>query len=93
MSSVDAVVFFTMDAEDGSVPLIDKLVRRVLVGLVSIGGTVLVPIGIVVLPVGEPVLLGLGVHGFKIESTVMGDETLEALVVMTGEIIDGESTE
>ena len=84
---IDAVVFLAMDAEDRSVPLVNKLVRTVLVSLLGIGGLVLVPICVIILPVGEPSLLGVGVHALQVEGTIVREECLEALVVMTGKVI------
>ena len=93
LGGIDAVVFLAMDAEDGGVPFIYKAMGGVLVGLTGVGCLVFVPVGIVVFPVAEPVLLGLGVHGLEVEGTVVGDEALEALVVMASEEIDGEAAE
>ena len=84
---VDAVVLLAMDAEDRSIPLIYKLMRTVLVSLLGVGTLILVPVSIFILPVAEPSLLGIGVHALQIESTVVGEECLETLVVVTGEII------
>ena len=93
LCGIDAVVFLAVDAEDRSVPLVDEEMWGIAVGAVGIGGAVFVPVSIVVLPVGEPVLLSLGVHGFEVEGTVVGDEALEALVVVAGEVVDAESAE
>ena len=93
LCGVDAVVLLSVDAEYRGVPLVDETMWRVLVGLTCIVCLVLVPVSVVVFPVGEPILLGLGVHCFEVESTVMSYETLEALVVMTCEIVHAEATE
>ena len=90
---IDAIVFFAMDAEDRSVPLVYKLVRAVLVCLLGVGCLVFVPISIIVLPVGEPNLLGICIHAFEVESSIVGKESLEALVVMTSQIIYRETSE
>ena len=68
---VDAVVHLAMDAEDGGVPFIHKAVGRLGVGLAGVGSLVFVPEGIVVFPVAEPSLLGVGVHRLKVEGTVV----------------------
>ena len=47
----NAVVLFAVDAEDGRIPLIYKLMGRILVSLVGTCGTILGPIGIGLLPV------------------------------------------
>ena len=67
---IDAIVFFAMDAEDRSVPLVYKLVRAVLVCLLGVGSLVFVPVSIIVLPVGEPNLLGICIHAFEVESSI-----------------------
>ena len=90
---IDAIVQFAVYAEDGGVPLVDEAMRGVLVGLAGVGRLVFVPISIVVLPVGEPHLLGVGIHRLEVEGSVVGDEALEALLVMSGKIVDAESTE
>ena len=90
---IDAIVQLSVDAEDGGVPLIDETVGRVLIGLAGVRRLILVPIGIVVLPVREEHLLGVGIHGLEVEGTVMGDEALEALIVMASEVIDAETSE
>ena len=38
-------------------------------------------------PVREPSLLCIGVHALQVESTIVREECLETLVVMTGEIV------
>ena len=90
---IDAVVLLAVDAEDGGIPFVDEAVWRVVVGALGVGRLVAVPKGVVVLPVGEPVLLGLGVHGFEVEGSVVRDEALEALVVVAGEVVDAEAAE
>ena len=82
-----------MDAQNGGVPLVHEAVGRVGVGLAGVGGLVFVPEGIVVLPVGEPVLLGLRVHSLEVEGAVVGDEALEALVVVAGQVVHAEAAE
>ena len=67
--------------------------RTVLIGSLGVGREVFVPVGILIFPVGEPCLLGVGVHRFEVERTVVGDERLETLVVMTGQIVDREAAE
>ena len=90
---VYAVVFLAVYAEDGRVPLVDEAVRRVLICALGVVCLVAVPVGILILPVREPSLLCVGVHRLKVEGTVVGDERLEALVVMAGEIVDREASE
>ena len=90
---IDAVVLLTVDAEDRSVPFVNKAVWGVLVSLLCTCRSILVPIGIIVFPVREPCLFGVGVHRLKVESTVVGDECLETLVVVRGKVINGETTE
>ena len=90
---IDAVVHLAVDAEYWSVPLVYKLVRRVLVGAACTVGHVFVPVSVFILPVGEPSLLGVGVHRLKVEGTVVGNESLEALVVVAGKIVNRESAE
>ena len=82
---IDAVILLAVDAEDWSIPLVNELVRTVLVSLLGVGTLVLVPVSIVILPVREPSFLGIGIHAFQVESTIVGEERLETLVVMTGE--------
>ena len=67
--------------------------RTVIVGTLSVGRHVLIPVSIIILPVREPVLLGISIHRLEVESTVVSDETFEALVVMTGKIVNREATE
>ena len=50
------------------------------------------PVGLVVLPVAEPVLLCLQIHGGEIEGTIVRDEALEALVVVACEVVDAEAS-
>jgi len=76
-----------MDAKNRCIPLVYKLMRTVLVSLLGVGTLILVPVSILILPVAEPSLLGIGVHALQIESSVVGEERLETLVVVTGEII------
>ena len=85
---VDAVILLAMDAENRSIPLVYKLMRTVLVSLLGVGTFILVPVSIVILPVREPSLLGIGVHALQIESSVVGEECLETLVVMTCKILN-----
>ena len=84
LGGIDTVVFLAMDAQYWGIPVVYPTVGRIGIGLLRTGGLVLVPISIVVLPVGEPVLFCLGVHGFQIESAIVGYEALETLVVVTG---------
>ena len=67
--------------------------RRVLVGAACAVGEILVPVSVVVLPVGEPCLLGVGVHRLEVEGSVVSDECLEALVVVACEVVDREAAE
>ena len=90
---IDAIVFLAMDAEDRSVPLVYKLVRAVLVCLLGVDSPVFVPVSIIVLPAGEPNLLSVSIHAFEVESSIVSKESLEALVVMTGQIIYRETSE
>ena len=90
---IDAIVFLAMDAEDGGVPIIDTLVGTVGISVACTLGLVLVPVGVVVLPVGEPGFLGIGVHGLKVEGSIMSDEALEPFVMMAGKVIYREATE
>ena len=84
---IDTVILFAVDAEDRSIPLVYKLMRTVLVSLLGVGTLVLVPVSILVFPVREPSLLCIGVHALQVESTIVREECLETLVVMTGEIV------
>ena len=61
--------------------------RAILVSLLSIGSLVFIPISIIVLPVREPYLFGIGIHALQIESTIVSKECLETLVVMTSQIV------
>ena len=81
-----------MNTENRCVPFIDKTVGRVGKGALS-GCIVLFPIGSAHIPVGKPHLFGLQILHFHVEDTVVGNEGLETFVVMTGQPIDGESTE
>ena len=80
-----------MDAENRRIPIGNSLMRTVLICTLGSLRGVFIPISIVILPVGEPRLLRVGVHRLEVESTVMSDEALEALVVVSGKIIDGEA--
>ena len=91
LGGVDAVILLAMYAEDGCVPLVNEAMRRVLVGLSGACRLVFVPVSIVVLPVGEPVLLSLGVHCLEVEGAVMRNEALEATFVMTCQIVNREA--
>jgi hypothetical protein len=51
------------------------------------------PVSLVVLPVGEPVLLCFQVHGSKVKGTIVRDKSLETLVVMTSKVVDGKTAE
>ena len=51
------------------------------------------PVGLVIFPVGEPVLLCLQIHRSKVECSIVGDESLEAFVVMPCEVVDRETSE
>ena len=82
-----------MYAENGRVPFVDKLVGAVLVGAFGVGREVFVPVGIIILPVAEPVLLSIGIHRLEVEGTVVGDKGLEAFVVMAGKVVDREASE
>ena len=62
-----------------------------MVGLLGVGHLRTVPVGLVVLPVREPVLFRLQIHRSEVEGTVVGDEGLEALLVDTCQIIDAEA--
>ena len=82
-----------MNAEDRGVPLIHKLMRRVVVGACGIGCLILIPESIVIFPVREEYLLCIRVHRLQVEGTIVRDESLEALVVMTRQIVNAESSE
>ena len=64
---IDAIVQFAVYAEDGGVPLVDEAMRGVLVGLAGVGRLVLSPVGVFILPVGEPHLLGVGIHRLEVQ--------------------------
>ena len=64
-----------------------------MIGLLGIRHLRTVPIGFVIFPVAEPVLFCFQIHCCQVESTVVGDECLEALLVDTGQIVDRESAE
>ena len=88
----DTVVLLAMDTEDRGVPFADKEVRRI--GKSALCNLVLlIPIGTAHVPVGEPFLLSLEVLHFHIEDTVVCNEGLEALVMMTSQPINAEATE
>ena len=89
---IDAIVFLAVNNQDGSVPLINKLVRTIGIGLLCRFCGISIPIGIVILPVGEPNLFCVGVHAFEVECAVVGNECFEPFVVMPGEIINRETT-
>ena len=93
LGGIDAVVFLSMDAEDGGVPVVNEPVRRVGISLTGICRLVLVPISIVILPVAEPVFFSLGVHRLQVECSIVSNEALEPFVVMAGKIIHAETTE
>ena len=82
-----------MNTENRCIPVLNIFVRRIVIGLLGIGQLRTMPISLVVLPVREPVLFCLEIHRCKVEGTIMRDESLEALVMMTCEIIDGETSE
>ena len=91
LCGIDAIVLLAVDDKDRCVPLVHKAMGRVLVGLLGTCCLVFVPVGIVVLPVREPVFLSLSVHRFKVESAIVSNETLKALVVVTCQIVNGET--
>ena len=66
--------------------------RTVLVSLLGVGTLILVPVSIIILPVREPSFLGICVHALQIESSIVSEECLETLVVMTCKIIYRETT-
>ena len=51
------------------------------------------PVGTAHVPVGKPFLFRFQVLHLHVEDTVVGDEGLEALVVVSGQPIDGEASE
>ena len=81
---IDAIIFFAMYAKDGRVPLVNKAMRTVGISLLGRLGLILVPIGVVIFPIGEPSLLRVGIHGLKVESPIVRDETFETFVMMSG---------
>ena len=88
----DAVVPFAVDAEDGRVPLVHKLVGRV--GEGALGRlVVLVPVSAAHVPVGKPFLFRLQVLHLHVEDAVVGDEGLEAAFVVACHPVDGEAAE
>ena len=81
-----------MDAEDGRVPLVHELVRRVGEGALGCG-VVLLPVGTAHVPVGKPFLFRFQVLHLHVEDAVVSDEGLETFVVVSGQPIDGEASE
>ena len=82
-----------MYAEDRGIPFVYKAVWRIGIGALCRFCLVFVPVSVVILPVAEPCFLGIGIHRFEVEGTVVGDETLEASLVVSGKIIYAEATE
>ena len=93
LSGIDAIILLTMDAEDRGIPLFNHLMWRIMVCLLGVGQLRTMPVCLVVLPIGEPVLFCLSIHGCQIESTIVGDESLEALFVDTSQIVNAETSE
>ena len=93
LSGVNTIILLTVDAEDGRIPAVDKSVGRMIVGAAGGGGAVFIPVGVLILPIGEPILFGFGVHRLEVESSVVRDESFKTFVVMPGEIVDAEPTE
>ena len=58
-----------------------------------LGHFVLLPVGATEVPVGKPQLLGLEVLLLKVEDAVVGNEGLEALVVMACKPVYGVAAE
>src|SRR3712207_9475107 len=77
------IVFLTMDYEDRCVPIGHKLVGTVVVSTLCVWREVLFPKGVFVLPIREPCLFCVGVHAFKVKSSIVGDESLEAFLMVT----------
>ena len=72
----DTIVLFALDAEDWSVPLIYKTMGRVLESLL-----VSVPESTTHVPVGKPHFFRFQVLLLDVEDAIVGDESLETLVV------------
>ncbi len=92
LREADAVVQAAVDDEDGRGPFVHKEVGRVGVGLAH-GGVVPVPEGATEVPIHKPHLLGFEVLCLQVEHAVVGDEGLEAAVVVTGQPVHAEAAE
>ena len=84
------VVHFTVSHEDRSVPVLDEFVSRVAIVTVSLRSTV--PRSTTVIEGWEPHFFGHHVHVFLVEDTSMSDESREAILVNTCQVINRETT-
>ena len=89
LGSHDTVVEFPVDNQDRRIPFFYELMRGVGEGALR-HFVRLVPVRAAHVPVGEPEFLGFGVLLFHVEHPVVGDESLEAFVVVAGQPIDRE---
>ena len=64
-----------------------------MIGLLGVRQLRTMPVSLVVFPVREPVLLCLKIHRSQIESSVVSNECLEALLMMTCEIVHAKTSE
>ena len=79
-----------MNAEDRSVPLVNELMRRILESALN-RGIVLQPRSTAEVPVGEPSLFGLCVLCLEVVNTIVCNESLETLVVVSCQPINAEA--
>ena len=79
----NAEVLLTVNAEDGSVPTIYIEVRRSLKHLRTLAIRILIPRCLPHIPVGEPHFFGFNILLLCIEDTIVCNECLETLVVIT----------
>ena len=81
-----------MNAKDRCIPFVYKLVRRV--GKCVLSYRILFfPVCTTHIPVGKPFLFCFQILHFHVEDAIMCNECFEALVMMSGEPVNGETTE
>ena len=88
MCVFDAEVALAVDAEYGRVPLVGIEMGRMGKGILHFAISLTVPGRRLEVPVGKPHLFGFEILLLGVENAVVGDETLEALVVVAGEPIN-----
>ena len=90
---LNAEVALAVYAEDGGVPTVDKEVGRLGEDALHLSVGRAVPGSRAHVPVGEPHLFGFDVLLLGVVNAVVGDEALEALVVVAGQPVDAVTAE